>query len=57
VAPPPPGAEGEWRIDREPDGVCALFHDARGRVQGFALAGAAVAKRSALSRQLPAVLP
>ena len=57
VAPPAAGAEGEWRIDCEQDGVCALFHDAQGRLQGFALAGAAAAKRSALSRQLPAVLP
>ncbi len=57
VAPPSPGAEGEWHIDDEADGVCALFRDAQGRLRGFALAGAATTKRSALAQQLPAVLP
>lgn len=53
---PPPACDGEWRIEREAEGICALFHDAEGRLRGFALTGAAAARRSALAQQLPAVL-
>jgi rubredoxin-NAD+ reductase len=56
VAPPPQGASGEWKIERGPDGVKALFVDPEGRLLGFALNGAATAERARLTRELPPVL-
>jgi rubredoxin-NAD+ reductase len=56
VAPPPPGAAGEWRIEAAADGVKSLFVDASGRLLGFALNGAATAERVKLTKELPPVL-
>jgi rubredoxin-NAD+ reductase len=52
VAPPPPAATGEWRIETTGDGVKSLFTDASGKLLGFALNGAATAERATLARQL-----
>jgi rubredoxin-NAD+ reductase len=57
VAPPPPGAVGEWRVEASGDGVKSLFMDASGKLLGFALNGAATADRAKLARELPPVLP
>lgn len=56
VSPPLPGLEGEWSAASVDGGVRALFHDPAGRLAGFALTGAAVSDRAALTRELPAWL-
>ncbi|HEX6007220.1 MAG TPA: FAD-dependent oxidoreductase, partial [Burkholderiales bacterium] len=56
VAPPPPGAAGEWVVEHSADGVKSLYRDRAGKLLGFALNGAATAERAKLARELPAVL-
>jgi rubredoxin-NAD+ reductase len=56
VAPPAPGAEGRWLEEVLTDGVRARFVAGDGRLLGFALTGAAVVEKQALTRQLPALL-
>lgn len=56
VAPPPPGAAGEWRVETSDDGVKSLFIDASGKLLGFALNGAATAERAKLAKELPPAL-
>ena len=56
VAPPPPSAAGEWRVETSRDGVKALFVDAAGKLLGFALNGAATGERARLAKELPPVL-
>jgi rubredoxin-NAD+ reductase len=56
VAPPPPAATGEWRIETAPDSVKSLFVDASGKLLGFALNGAATSERAKLMKELPPVL-
>lgn len=56
VAPPPAGADGEWRIEENANGVRALYVDRAGRLLGFALNGVASADRAKLAAGLPAVL-
>jgi rubredoxin-NAD+ reductase len=57
VSPPPAGADGEWIVTADADGVKSLFQDASGKMLGFALNGKATAERAALAPQLPPVLP
>jgi rubredoxin-NAD+ reductase len=57
VSPPPGGADGEWIVTADADGVKSLFQDASGKMLGFALNGKATAERAALAPQLPPVLP
>ena len=56
VSPPPAGAAGKWNITADAESVKSLFHDAAGKLLGFALNGKATAERAALTRQLPPVL-
>jgi rubredoxin---NAD+ reductase len=56
VAPPPPAAAGEWRVETSGDGVKSLFIDASGKLLGFALNGVATAERAKLAKELPPVL-
>jgi len=56
VAPPLPGAAGEWIVEQGADGVKALYRDSHGKLLGFALNGAATAERAQLARELPPVL-
>jgi rubredoxin-NAD+ reductase len=56
VVCPPPAIPGAWRLAEDVAGVEALFEDASGRLAGFALVGAACAKKQALTRAVPAVL-
>lgn len=56
VAPPPVGAEGEWQIEQNDKGVKAIYIDKAGKPLGFALLGEAVSEKSALMKQLPAVM-
>ena len=56
VSPPPAGVEGKWTVTADAEGVKSLFHDASGKLLGFALNGKATAERAALTQQLPPVL-
>ncbi len=56
VSPPPAGTEGKWTVTADAESVKALFHDASGKLVGFALNGKATAERAALTQQLPPVL-
>lgn len=55
VSPPEPGAQGEWKVEGRVDGVKAVFHHSNGQLLGFALMGAAVSEKAALTQQLPAL--
>lgn len=55
VAPPEPGTEGEWKVEGTADGVKAVFHHTNGQLLGFALMGAAISEKGALTQQLPAL--
>jgi len=56
VAPPPPGVAGVWEEAVTIDGVRALYHDADGRLRGFALLGAATRDKQALAKDIPPLL-
>lgn len=57
VAVPPPKEDvGQWQIESTADGVKALFHNAGGKLTGFALGGAATAEKTALAKQVPSLL-
>ncbi|MEJ2566248.1 MAG: FAD-dependent oxidoreductase [Gammaproteobacteria bacterium] len=53
VSPPPPESGGDWEVTVTDQGARALWRDARGRTVGFALTGAAVAEKQALTKELP----
>jgi rubredoxin-NAD+ reductase len=55
VAPPEPGAQGEWTVEGGVEGVKAVFHHTNGQLLGFALMGSVVSEKSALTQQLPAL--
>ena len=58
VAPPPPGANGDWRISIDGGGVRAEFRDDNRHRQllGFALTGTATRDRQSLTSGLPPLL-
>jgi len=56
VAPPAPGAEGEWMINRIEGGLHCEFRDRGGKLLGFTLTGSAVREKQALASQLAPVL-
>lgn len=56
AVPPPQGVVGEWRVDATAGGVRALFHDAAGKLIGFALGGGATAEKATLVKQIPPLL-
>jgi len=56
VAPPPPGVAGTWEEAVTTDGVRALYHDAEGRLRGFALLGAATRDKQTLVKDIPPLL-
>ncbi|HUX90646.1 MAG TPA: FAD-dependent oxidoreductase [Gallionellaceae bacterium] len=55
VSPPEPGAQGEWKVEGNIDGVKAVFHHTNGQLLGFALMGSAVNEKAALTQQLPSL--
>ena len=57
VAPPPAAPEGNWRVQGEGSDIHAEYRCAKGSLLGYALTGAAVQNRLALTRELPALLP
>lgn len=56
VSPPDFTVSGEWLVEEDQDGVKALYQDEAGNLLGYALLGAAVKEKMALTAQLPAVL-
>jgi len=56
VAPPPRDSEGEWQLEQSDDGIRARFLAPDGKLLGFALAGAQIRQRQALSAELPPLL-
>ncbi|MCH8497925.1 MAG: FAD-dependent oxidoreductase [Marinobacter sp.] len=53
VCPPPANVEGEWTEEREGNNVRALFKDASGQLQGFAVTGDYAVEKQALAKQVP----
>lgn len=56
VSPPDSSVEGEWQIEANEEGVKALFQDVAGNLRGFALLGAAIKEKNAITSQLPPVI-
>jgi rubredoxin-NAD+ reductase len=56
VVCPPPALPGEWTLSSDAGGIEARFEDASGNLLGFALMGAATARKQALAKLAPAVL-
>ncbi len=56
VSPPDFNVSGEWLVEADEDGVKALYQDEAGNLLGYALLGAAVKEKMALTAQLPPIL-
>ncbi len=56
VVCPPPALPGTWKATQDADGVEARFEDGDGKLLGFALVGAATARKQALTKLAPPVL-
>ena len=56
VAPVAPATEGSWVIEAEGNNVRAEFRDGGGNLLGFALTGEAIKEKTALQKELPAIL-
>ena len=56
VAPPAPGVQGAWSITAEGTNVKAEFRDPAGKLLGFALTGEATKDKTALQKELPAIM-
>jgi rubredoxin-NAD+ reductase len=56
VSPPDTGAQGEWMVEEDAEGVKALFKSRDDKLLGFALLGASTKEKNALAAQLPAVM-
>jgi rubredoxin-NAD+ reductase len=56
VSPPDAGAQGEWMVEEDAEGVKALFKSRDDKLLGFALLGASTKEKNALAAQLPAVM-
>jgi rubredoxin-NAD+ reductase len=48
--------EGSWTLSGEGSDIKGLFHSPNGQLLGFALTGAAVKERMALTKELPPIL-
>ena len=56
VSPPAKGATGQWNTNAVEGGLEARFESTDGKLLGFVLMGTATAQRSALTKELPAIL-
>ncbi|CCG39585.1 FAD-dependent oxidoreductase [Magnetospirillum molischianum] len=56
VCPPPPGAEGHWRVEGEGCDLKALFVGPDGQPLGFALCGKRTAEARTLATEIPPLL-
>ena len=57
VCPPQPGAEGHWQVNATDDACEARFVGTDGALLGFALLGAATAKKQAMAALVPGAWP
>jgi rubredoxin-NAD+ reductase len=57
VCPPQPGAAGRWEVEATDDACEARFVGADGALLGFALLGAATAKKQAMAALVPGAWP
>ncbi|MCB1678602.1 MAG: FAD-dependent oxidoreductase [Halioglobus sp.] len=57
VAPPPLDAAGAWTTAARGNSVRSEFRDVGGRLLGFALTGEATGAKTALQKELPAIMP
>ena len=57
VVCPPAVTEGAWQVSGKAPDLEGVFNDTAGRPQGFALTGAATARRGALTATMPPVTP
>jgi rubredoxin-NAD+ reductase len=55
VSPPETGAQGEWLVEEDENGVKALFK-AEDKLLGYALLGAATREKNALAAHLPPIM-
>ena len=55
VCPPPAGLAGDWEVTHRDESVEARFLDEAGVLRGYALMGAAVARRAAWAARMPAL--
>ena len=53
VCPVPRRVDGEWDVEINEQGVCALFKDSTDTILGFVLMGERVAEKTALAKQIP----
>ncbi|UJP06109.1 MAG: FAD-dependent oxidoreductase [Nitrosomonas sp.] len=56
VSPPDFSVHGEWRIERDTEGIKALYQNDAGDILGFALLGVATKEKNSLTPQLPPIL-
>ena len=56
VSPVAKDTEGSWTLSGEGSDIKGLFHSPNGQLLGFALTGAAVKERMALTKELPPIL-
>ena len=53
VCPAPRKMEGEWEVEINDQGLCALFKDDKGTILGFTLMGERTSEKAALAKQIP----
>ncbi|MBE0619105.1 MAG: FAD-dependent oxidoreductase [Burkholderiales bacterium] len=56
VVCPPPAFPGSWKLQQEAGGIEARFEDQNGKLLGFALVGAATARKQALTKVAPPLI-
>jgi rubredoxin-NAD+ reductase len=56
VSPPAAGSAGTWQVERDAQGVRALFLGTSGETLGFVLTGKRIVEKAALTKELPAIL-
>ncbi|MCH9744074.1 MAG: FAD-dependent oxidoreductase [Gammaproteobacteria bacterium] len=54
--PPEQGVAGEWQVEGSGKDLKALYKDAEGRLQGFALSGKCVSERAALLKEMSSLV-
>jgi rubredoxin-NAD+ reductase len=57
VQPPPAGSVGAWHVEKDSEGLRALYRGPDGDLLGFALTGKHTGERLTLAGQVPPILP
>jgi len=53
VCPAPRKMEGEWEVEINDQGLCALFKDDKGTIHGFTLMGERTSEKTTIAKQIP----